>query len=490
MQLIKTTAAERKGVLGLPVRVSDTNGREKNGGEEGKKNDSFISPDEQIRDAARYVSAQGWDVLVLDPQDLNVPYSTAIAERKALPLGLRMIAAGDLDGLVFSSQDRIGTPDVMRELKARLFELRAVLKVADNPAAENLGAKGYARLPGDMMTEFHGAHREEMGLRFTKARRNAVERGVHGRAPFGYRKVERKVNEPALPLMVVAGEAAVVKDCFESRARGESYGEIAKRHDLHDWDVRRIVRNDTYLGIARSGDFENEHAHTALVSRDVFEKANARRTSKPKPSGETTREMLALGCVYCTGCGHTLKVTRRPNPRGGEYPPVFYCRDSKCKARGFVHCDRLDAYVADLVERSLEQDAHWLSVVATQRDLELAQAERDEAKLELDEFVVNASVRDKALWQKGLRARELRFEQAEERVRELAAKVAALPVGGSLRLLWDSVDIEERRRFLRALLRVEVAKGAASDFAGHVQVFSVADGSRVDDDAGAGMLAA
>src|SRR4051794_15359628 len=109
MTLYKTKAAERKGVLGLVVRVSHVNGRDKN--EDGEKNDGFISPDEQERDAARYVCPQGWDVLVLDPQDLNVPYSTPVEERKALPLGLRMIAAGELDGLVFSSQDRIGTPE-------------------------------------------------------------------------------------------------------------------------------------------------------------------------------------------------------------------------------------------------------------------------------------------------------------------------------------------------------------------------------------------
>jgi hypothetical protein len=65
-----------------------------------------------------------------------------------------------------------------RELKARLLKTGSVLKVADNPAAEKLNARGYLKLASEVMDLMHEAQREEIGLRWADAQRNARERGV------------------------------------------------------------------------------------------------------------------------------------------------------------------------------------------------------------------------------------------------------------------------------------------------------------------------
>ena len=70
--------------------------------------------------------------------------------------------------------DRIGTLALTRELKERLLRAGAVLKVADNPSAEKLDARGYAKLPSEYVSLMHDAQREEIGLRWAAAQANAV----------------------------------------------------------------------------------------------------------------------------------------------------------------------------------------------------------------------------------------------------------------------------------------------------------------------------
>jgi hypothetical protein len=104
-----------KGTIGIVVRVSDVKGRDKRG-------DRFISPAEQIGTASAYCRADGYDVLVIEPQDLNVSHTTPLDERDGMSKGLRLIATGEIQRLAFSSQDRIGTLAITRELRKRLLD--------------------------------------------------------------------------------------------------------------------------------------------------------------------------------------------------------------------------------------------------------------------------------------------------------------------------------------------------------------------------------
>ena len=82
---------EAKGTIGIVVRVSDVGGRD-------KKADRFISPDEQIRTAGAYVRAAGYDVFIVEPQDLNVSHTTPLDDRPGLGEALRLVEAGRLAG--------------------------------------------------------------------------------------------------------------------------------------------------------------------------------------------------------------------------------------------------------------------------------------------------------------------------------------------------------------------------------------------------------
>ena len=131
--------------IGVIVCVSDVKGRD-------KKGDRFISPQVQAQGTTAYCREEGYDAVVIEPMDLNVPHTTPHDDRPALAEGLRLVEAGALAGLGFWSQDRIGPLMLTRELKARLLATGGVLKVADNRSAEVLDARGYSKLPSEYMS--------------------------------------------------------------------------------------------------------------------------------------------------------------------------------------------------------------------------------------------------------------------------------------------------------------------------------------------------
>jgi hypothetical protein len=148
---------------------------------------------------------------------------------------------------VVSSQDRLGPVALTHELKARLLAAGAVLLVPDNPAAEVLDAKGFAALPADLVAQIHTAQREEIGLRWHKARRAAVEYGIHPSTfvPVGYSRneVKPKVSgkaeraklapeqrwaDPARRQLVPSEYAPAILALFKLRAAKGSWSECCK----------------------------------------------------------------------------------------------------------------------------------------------------------------------------------------------------------------------------------------------------------------------
>src|SRR5262245_60981390 len=230
-------SSKSKGVLGLVVRVSDVAGRDKRG-------DRFISPVEQIRIGTGYAQSAGWEVVVVDPMDLNVSHTTALDDRPGMGEALRRVESGEWQGIVVSSQDRLGTLALTRELKARLRDAGGVLKVADNPAAEDLAARGYMKLPSETMSLYHEAQREEIGLRWAAAQTNARTRGVlPQREPFGYARADDGVVHEA------PQDADQMREAFALRVAGEPFAAIGRRFGWSHSTTRQRLMNPMYMGV-------------------------------------------------------------------------------------------------------------------------------------------------------------------------------------------------------------------------------------------------
>jgi hypothetical protein len=261
---------------------------------------------------------------------------------------------------------------------------------------------------------------------------------------------------------------------FELRAQGVPFAAIGRRFGWAHSTTRQILANEAYLGVVRHGGFRNESAHPAIVSRELFDAANAARTVQAVPPGETTRDRLLIGLARCRGCGRTLKTVRR-HRADGSVVVAYYCKDAAsepCPDRAYVHADDLDAFVAAWFEEALRKVPKMVDVVAAGRDLQEAQVERDRLRADLNAYIAEIVIDDPALFQRGLDARQRRVRDAEDRVRHLSAHRSRLPVGGPLIKLWEDFSPIERRQVLAGFLdRVDVARGASRGLVGAVDIY-------------------
>jgi hypothetical protein len=148
-----------------------------------------------------------------------------------------------------------------------------------------------------------------------------------------------------------------------------------------------------------------------------------------------------------------------------------------------------------VVRRALRSAPRLIDVVAQARDLEDAQREQEKAERQLNAYVENADIEDPVLFQRGLRAREKRADEARAKVRELSGRVTRTPSGGSLVELWERFDAGQRRKVLSGFLGgVQVSRGASSDLAANVRVAwgdgTLAVPNVADDEERVGALAA
>lgn len=433
------------------IRISQVNGR---------TGDSFLSPQIQ-RDTIERIAREKGIELGEIVEERDVSGGKKIRER-GLGRLVDKVEAGDSDGLIVWKVSRFS-----RNLLDAVETMTAITGAGGRLLADDFDsnapmAKALLGLLAGLAEEQLDARRED----FEQARRRAVERGVQvAAAPVGYRRA------PDGRLVVHEREAARVRDAFERRAGGESLTVLARETG---WaHINRLLASETYLGVVSSGGYRNEHAHTPIVARDLYERANGSRGTRTPVSGETTRGRLLIGLARCAGCGATLKVTRRTGRRGERQPDVYYCRDAskgRCPARAFVHCDALDGYVAAWFERQLATRPGMIDAIAATRELEEALAETDEAQTDLTNYVTAVKVSDPSVFQLGLEARERRLAETQARASEAKGRVGRLPKGGSLLDLWRSFDPAERRLALGEWLdRVDVDRGATADLAGHVR---------------------
>jgi DNA invertase Pin-like site-specific DNA recombinase len=456
------TKSKTKGTIGIVVRVSDVKGRD-------KKGDRFISPPEQIAKTTAYCRAAGYDVQVIEPMDLNVSHTTALDERPAMGQALRLVESGTLVGVGVASQDRIGPLVLTRALKKRLLEAGALLKVADNPSAEVLDARGYMKLPSEYMSLMHEAQREEIGLRWAAAQTNARGRGVlPQREPFGY------TRDGSGRVRVAGEQAKQLRKAFERRAKGDAFSAIGRRFGWSHSTTRQRLINAVYMGV--------DGLVPAIVGRDLWEAANAAWTKQPVPPGATTKGLVLKGLVRCAGCRHTLKALRRARA-DGSFVQAYFCKNAAsepCPSRAYVHAAELEAFVCDWFERALAAEPRLVDAVAAGRELAEAHVEREAAEAELQAYVETASAIDRAVFGRGLDKRQARVDEARARVRDLSARVTALPFVGSILDVWRSSDAAGRREILRGYLdRIVVSRGASSDLVAHLEIVW-ADGTVAD----------
>jgi Recombinase/Recombinase zinc beta ribbon domain len=202
---------------------------------------------------------------------------------------------------------------------------------------------------------------------------------------------------------IVRREARKVEGAFRLRAAGEPFSEIGRRFGWSHSTTRQILANEVYLGVIRHGGFRRENAHDAIVSRELFDSANAARTVQAVPPGDTTNDRLLTGLARCQGCDKTLKTVRRRRA-DGSHVVSYYCKNAAsepCPERAYVHADELDAFVEEWFTEAIGTVPRVVDVVAVGVELDQAQAALAKAQEQLRRYVDKVDIEDAAVWQHG-----------------------------------------------------------------------------------------
>ena len=320
--------------LGLIVRVSRVGKRE---------GERFQSPDDQVKIAAAYAQGQGYDVQVFDADAQNggVSGATPFADRPGLGAAMEAAEAGKIAGFVVAAQDRLVREDAEKGVTLRGFqrwcrERDLVLLVQDSPQAEVVDPDA-DELEGNEewgvagRTLADSIYRREMRKRWRRARMNAIQRGAYcGPTPAGY---DRDENGRLHPNQY----APAIRRAFEIRAGQGSWSKVAAHlteagvatsRGNTRWSLKaaeKALRNEAYLGVARSGPYRNEEAHEPIVPRALWKKVQNRRETRAVNRGAREARLLS-GMLVCGSCGHRL--TYDAVKRGEKVYGYFRCRNT------------------------------------------------------------------------------------------------------------------------------------------------------------------
>jgi DNA invertase Pin-like site-specific DNA recombinase len=288
---------------------------------------------------------------LLHSHDLQDDAIRSMAERFALPLTGERVSDTDRTGANFDREGWQRGLQMLRDGLIRGFAVATLDRFARDVAEGFAMLKEIQSLKGELWVDDSGGKvdldddaslmnfamrlvighmeykRKRAGLE--TSRRNAIIAGRHLALTYGYDRPETIIRvagrQARSPMTINRREAATVRRAFTLRAERWSWQRIAdelnatEANRLPDgklWTygrVRAMVRNETYLGIARSGEFVNPDAHDPIVNREQFDAANW-KGSGPAPDAER-EEWLLTGMVRCGSCGYRMK----PSTKGSRY---------------------------------------------------------------------------------------------------------------------------------------------------------------------------
>lgn len=189
----------------------------------------------------------------------------------------------------------------------------------------------------------------------------ALRGGYQARPPLGYRIAER-----GKPPVIVPEEAEIVRIIFDRYANMHSgIFDIARYLNLRGFktshgksferrSVEYILQNPTYCGMVRWNRTVNETKEIrpqeewiiaegqqeAIISRELFDRAQARYAQEYKPKGarpSSTYKNWLSGLVKCPACGRTMIAKKiRNGKRTYCYFTCYGYTKGKCLAKNAV----------------------------------------------------------------------------------------------------------------------------------------------------------
>ena len=433
------------------IRVSQKRGR---GG------DSYITVDEQRRligDAAARLGLK----LGLEVVDEDVSGSKKAAER-GLGRLLDRVEDGQSEGIIVAWQDRLSRGSMIET--ADVWERLATAKARLISAGDGVDSAA----PGqELLFHIRAAIARDQWQRYRAnwqtATRNAAERGIHlsGNVPLGYDRIAGHLVPNDL--------APLVLDAFERRARGEPFKAIVAR--LAEQGVivsytglKWVLSNPVYTGQSRGAGKTFDGAHLTIVSRMLFDQAQAAKPTRVRTAvtGAVTGKLLAQGIVFCETCGHRMNGSLYGGKPGKKASKLRYqCVYEHCTARAAIPANLLDPH---LDEWFREHYARLTTVRIEPTDrtrVQTLENSYESALYDRDQFLANTkalTLLGQTKWEATLEGYVAAVDEARAAAEGARAEMPAPDLRMPLEEAWESWGIPDRRAFLLRFVKRVVAK--------------------------------
>jgi hypothetical protein len=240
-----------------------------------------------------------------------------------------------------------GAPRALVELWHEWARANVRGRLVENDAAMASSAAAAAQGEADHNESKRKSTSVKKGLR-----RRARDRGKisGGRRPYGYRWVGPNGEKC---LVIVAGEAVVVRRLFEDTIAGISQMALARAlNDEHvptvhggEWlqaTIGVMLRNPLYRGLVRSGGEEFPGVHEPIVTVECWERAAQIRGTAARTKGHgggrwpKGPHLLTRGLLRCGTCDAAMIPRTDPRPDGSWQ--VYVC-DGR-RRHGPEFCDQ------------------------------------------------------------------------------------------------------------------------------------------------------
>lgn len=278
-----------------------------------------VSIETQEYEMRRYCEQQGWELVTIYTDEGKSAYRDDLRNRPQLDAAMTSAERGEFEVLLVRDQSRLARKlRVSLALMARLADagvrFDAVMEHVDEVSPEG-------RLSLHMKASLAEYQSAQTGQRVLEAGRHRARAGQHaGLTPF------------CVPEAVV--------ECFERRVRGQSYAEIATWMNLsghstqrgNSWGyeaIRDLIANPYYRGVVTYEGTEYPGQHSALVTDEMWFRAQGQKRKRAPKSVPGTRGLLQ-GRAFCVRCHHLLHSDQK---RPGHYQYRERHRD-ECETRG------------------------------------------------------------------------------------------------------------------------------------------------------------
>jgi DNA invertase Pin-like site-specific DNA recombinase len=422
------------------VRVSQVGGR---------SGERFISPSVQREQIEAWARVHGATIVEIYEE---LDESGGRGDRPLLLRVLERIETGETQGVVVSHLDRWGRSllDGLKSIERIQAAGGTFVSVQDG---FDLGTPTGTFVLRVLLSVAQ-MERERIGEAFNAARERAISRGVcMTPAPVGYQRTgdgRLKVDPDAGPL---------IQEVFRRRAEGARWRDLCRFLEQAGlqtgrgnrfWTentVRCLMRNRTYLGEVRHGQYVNRNAHEPLTDAPTFAAAQLPR----RMIGNNHSTPLA-GLMRCAGCCMAMSL-RSAGPTG-HWQRSYRClgKSSKghCPAPAVIRASELEPLLEDHFFRLLKRrrrDGQTTKRLADTED-KVAQAETDVAA-----YRDNLRLQHTLGEERFVAGLEHRARVLERALLELAAARRAAETSGvcdpsELQTRWPQLSVDERRELI------------------------------------------